>query len=677
MGHLEDFAEWKRKKEEEEKKKLAESEAKQAAFERQSKAREGLSPYEQFQYDRILKERGEEPVYSYNLPKAEEEPEEPKTLEEKLASRGVTVEWPSAEKAENQTAAPAGTGAGVKLDFSGLGLTPSLSGSTGRGIRNTYAEEQLDKIKEQKEAGPLGIANAGPGPSPSLSSGAPERGIRNTYIADEMAKTEDERRAKMIEDAYRDATVGNEKWLSSLRPREEIEAELEAARGEKSAAEGEKTKNDLLGWIFDLTGMKHEQAVEYGYGKPNEVGETSERVRQLEDELGTRLWADYERNRYNADFAANSGYKESEKKVTGKQGVNGKPDIEYADPLHEWVNGDDNARYQLDLERDRLVEGFGGGAEDLMLERLIPTSAFEYTQTREMTADELSMYNYLYNTKGAEEATGYLRYLQSDLFARQAEREQAEAAARAKADPVGSTVETVIGAPLKGLSYVAQTANYIASGEIDENAPYNRLTYIPSAERAAVTKEIEKNWGGFGTFAYGVGVSMAEFWYTNQVASAMAPGMPGVGEALALAIMGSGAAADATVEAKKRGLSNGQAYALGTIAGLAEIATEKISIEALFDSDATGWRYLLQNTISEGSEEAGSDLINWFADIILTQDASEWQTEIEGYRRQGMTERDAVDRALIDRGLQLLLDAGSGALSGFLLASGYAAATRP
>ena len=60
-------------------------------------------------------------------------------------------------------------------------------------------------------------------------------------------------------------------------------------------------------------------------------------------------------------------------------------------------------------------------------------------------------------------------------------------------------------------------------------------------------------------------------------------GVSGGSSSLSLAIMGTGAAADATIDAKDRGLSDGQAFALGTIAGLAEVVTEKVSIEALLD----------------------------------------------------------------------------------------------
>ena len=86
----------------------------------------------------------------------------------------------------------------------------------------------------------------------------------------------------------------------------------------------------------------------------------------------------------------------------------------------------------------------------------------------------------------------------------------------------------------------------------------------------------------------------------------------------ALALMGTGAAAEATVDAKDRGLSDGQAYTLGAVAGLAEIITEKVSIDTLLDMTDMGksaWGYIKKNILAEGAEEVGSDLINFFADI--------------------------------------------------------------
>lgn len=109
--------------------------------------------------------------------------------------------------------------------------------------------------------------------------------------------------------------------------------------------------------------------------------------------------------------------------------------------------------------------------------------------------------------------------------------------------------------------------------------------------------------------------------------------------------MGTGAAADATISAKDRGLSDNQAFALGTIAGAAEIITEKVSLDALLDKTAltkSAMGYFLKNTLAEGSEEVGSDIINLVADVLISKDKSEWQTSIDAYEAEGMTREGGV-----------------------------------
>ena len=67
-----------------------------------------------------------------------------------------------------------------------------------------------------------------------------------------------------------------------------------------------------------------------------------------------------------------------------------------------------------------------------------------------------------------------------------------------------------------------------------------------------MSKTVEEKWGKAGSFLYQTGMSMADFLLTTAVSGGQ--------EALALGIMGTGAAADSVIEAKERGLSDGQAW---------------------------------------------------------------------------------------------------------------------
>ena len=287
------------------------------------------------------------------------------------------------------------------------------------------------------------------------------------------------------------------------------------------------------------------------------------------------------------------------------------------------------------------------------------------SERREMTDDEIATFNYLYAQDSAngdaehKNAYAYIDYLTSDLNYRQRAKAEEEWASYAKEHPVGSSAFSVLESPLKGLSYLGQAADYLSDGEIDQNAGYNKFSYINSAIRDEVNTIVEDNWGGVGSFAYQTGMSMGDFLLNTAIT--------GGNQALSLAIMGTGAAADATISAKDRGLSDNQAFALGTIAGAAEIVTEKVSLDALLDKTAltkSAMGYFLKNTLAEGSEEVGSDIINLVADVLISKDKSEWQTSIDAYEAEGMTEKEAFWRAVRDQAENMGLDFLGGAVSG-------------
>lgn len=287
------------------------------------------------------------------------------------------------------------------------------------------------------------------------------------------------------------------------------------------------------------------------------------------------------------------------------------------------------------------------------------------SERREMTDDEIATFNYLYAQDTAngdaehKNAYAYIDYLTGDLNYRQRAKAEEEWATYAKEHPVGSSAFSVLESPLKGLSYLGQAADYLSDGEIDQNAGYNKFSYINSAIRDEVNTIVEDNWGGVGSFAYQTGMSMGDFLLNTAIT--------GGNQALSLAIMGTGAAADATISAKDRGLSDNQAFALGTIAGAAEIVTEKVSLDALLDKTAltkSAMGYFLKNTLAEGSEEVGSDIINLVADVLISKDKSEWQTSIDAYEAEGMTEKEAFWRAVRDQAENMVLDLLGGAVSG-------------
>lgn len=292
----------------------------------------------------------------------------------------------------------------------------------------------------------------------------------------------------------------------------------------------------------------------------------------------------------------------------------------------------------------------------------------------QMGDNEIAMFNYIYNIQGPEAAYSYIDEIKTSLTARNRAEEEAmwrSMTRESPADTAGMSVFSVLTSPAKGLSYIGQLADYAADGTIDQNAGTNRLSYINSAIRSEASDIVETNWGAPGSFFYNTGMSMADFLYSTALSGGFgaAPGTAAAkaSSGLALAIMGSGAAADTVIASKDRGLSDDQAFALGTIAGLAEIATEKFSLDALLKDPKNAVLFVLQNAGVEASEETASSLINLFADIAISKNKSEWQTSINDYISQGYSENEAFGKAFADQAKSIGLDALGGALSGGVL----------
>ena len=323
----------------------------------------------------------------------------------------------------------------------------------------------------------------------------------------------------------------------------------------------------------------------------------------------------------------------------------------FGDIDYDYINRDETARNRqalADIQSNAALLGL------------------DNSERGEMTDEEIAIFNYIYATQNPEAAYQYISDITSELNFRQRQSAEEDWAAYANEHPVGSSVFSVLESPLKGLSYLGQFADYTADGEIDQNEGYNKFSYINSAIRDEVNGIVEENWGGVGSFAYQTGMSMGDFLFNTAIT--------GGNSALTLGIMGSGAAADTTIAAKDRGLSDDQAFALGTVAGAAEIITEKFSLDALLN---TNWeqgaiKYILKNAFVEGSEEVGSDVINLVADVLISKDKSEWQLSIDAYKEAGYTDAEALGHAIGDQAMTMGLDFLGGMVSGGIMSGGSA-----
>jgi len=374
-----------------------------------------------------------------------------------------------------------------------------------------------------------------------------------------------------------------------------------------------------------------------------------------------RQWSEY--FTYSPEsLSQNSDWDELSKYVStanGREAVKnatiGYGETGYNDIMYDYINRNEDAiakQNVIDTALNRSVLGI----DDSFL--------------KQMTDDEIATFNYLYaldekaGDKEHKKAYEFIDYIKSDLTYLQRKQQAEQWSQYAKESPVAASVFSTLMAPTKLISTAGQFADYGATGEVDPNAGYNKFSQIPSDIRSEVGKNIESKWGKVGSFLYETGMSMADFLFNTAVS--------GGNSTVALTIMGTGAAADTTLDALNRGVDSKSALWLGAVAGAAEAFTERVSLEALLGKtqwSKTAVGYLLSNVLSEGTEEMASELINTIADIIISKDKSYWQAAINAYKAEGLSEEEAFRKALVEKAKEIGLAGLGGALSGGAIGS--------
>ncbi|MFR1051077.1 MAG: hypothetical protein ACLSE7_05075 [Lachnospirales bacterium] len=112
-------------------------------------------------------------------------------------------------------------------------------------------------------------------------------------------------------------------------------------------------------------------------------------------------------------------------------------------------------------------------------------------------------------------------------------------------------------------------------------------------------------------------------------------------------------AGDTTLDALERGGTPGQALANATAAGAAEVLTEKLPVDQLFDlakgTGKTGVRQVVRNLLgtmgSEGAQEAVTEIADNLADQAIMGDKSQYENYVRSLMEGGMDEQSARNAA--------------------------------
>ena len=240
-----------------------------------------------------------------------------------------------------------------------------------------------------------------------------------------------------------------------------------------------------------------------------------------------------------------------------------------------------------------------------------------------------------------------------------------EARDYAENDPVGASFKSFVYTPGKALSYLDTAANQLSRTLSGEYIPLNENSkmYYPSALsnelRGTVSENIDNP---FMNFLYNTGMSMGDFLMYAPLGASGA------------ALLAGNAAGDTVYSVLEDGGTPEQALRAGTIAGLAEYAFEKISIDQLSMFKQNGGKelrtYLLNAAKGAGveaSEEVLTEMANMIADYAIMGDKSDYVRMKRSLMEMGYSELEAdrqAKAALID---QIAWAAAGGGLSGSIL----------
>ena len=306
-----------------------------------------------------------------------------------------------------------------------------------------------------------------------------------------------------------------------------------------------------------------------------------------------------------------------------------------------------------------------------------------------MTDDEVADYNYLYQTKGKEEAEKYLEYMGTELDARRAagfSQWNSELAEKAPhlASAVSVPMNLASGVGLVGVGL--QNIRNQVTGEykpINYYSPAMDATVASTAIRGTRAQQLTdkygtiqmdekehpllsrifngKSWGD----VYQLGMSMVD--------SAAAAGIgKGTGlTAAGTALLGGSAGSQGVLDAVERGATDSQALTMGILNATFESLFEYVSLDHLLKGNTKNiLKGFLKQGFIEGSEEWNTTLFNTIADVLVMAENSDYKTSVRDYMEQGYSEKEAERQAMFDIAVGMGWDFVGGAISGGLMDTG-------
>lgn len=302
------------------------------------------------------------------------------------------------------------------------------------------------------------------------------------------------------------------------------------------------------------------------------------------------------------------------------------------------------------------------------------------TRYDKMTDRENAIYSHYKRAGKNKKAAEYLKAIETDVNQRAAAQRTADAKRLAEDSTMGGLYARYMGALTTPLATAYSLAQEARGEAIDPNSPLFMGEQIRQGQTEGFLGESKgpKKWmkeAALGAFDWG-----------TQVATLGAMGLGGSAlGAASSGLYGASAFSGNAKDATERGATTEEAVAYGTIGAAAEIITEKLGFERLFNlgkfAKAAGGKgrlamEILKNMGSEGLEEGTSEAANQIADVLIMGDRSQMAETYMAAKAAGKTEGQATATALRGAAAQIGYSAGIGALSGGMIAGGVAGGSR-
>ena len=319
--------------------------------------------------------------------------------------------------------------------------------------------------------------------------------------------------------------------------------------------------------------------------------------------------------------------------------------------------------------------------------------AMDDTKYNQMTDEQRGVFNYLYNTDGAEAAHEYLSAINKDLERKAtdatvlSQRKMAQdgvtGAILANAATVG---ENLMNAP----GYIVDAAAKAVGGSVGDTYDLANLAGKMSSDTRKTTGEAiakqdfwkDKNTsqGNIGTWIYDTGMSMADSVASMAVGQGLGIKLPVKGSSSKVLnsakkiaanasslIMASQKATQTVTDMKEQGFSDDRALGVGALYGAVEYISEKLGLGAILGAGGNVFARLAKSFAAEGSEEVASNILDRIVDTLANGNQSKMMAAFDECRAQGLSNSQALAKVVSMAGQEDLSAFLAGGLSGMAM----------